>query len=116
MDPPLFIDDQGREDGYTREELLSGDESEVSHESPVQNGSLKRSRKMLPLSYYSESDVEQPIKQGGKENRQPLSSKTGNKRKRSDPYTSGSSSNSSLLLADLRKTNKLIMSLSNKIK
>ena len=111
-----FIDDQAREDGYTSEEVSSGDESDLSNDTQLQSGSLKRSRRMPPLSDYSESDVEQPTKKGAKENRESLCSKKGNKRQRSEPYTSGSSSNSNLLLAELRKTNKLIQNLSKKIK
>lgn len=111
-----FIDDQAWEDRYTSEELPSSDESDVSNETPLQNESLKRARRMLPLSDYSESDLEQPTKMRGKENREPFSSNKGTKRQRSETYTPGSSSNGSLLLAELRKTNKLIMSLSKKIK
>ena len=33
----VFIDDQAREDGYTSEELSSGNQSDVSNETPLHN-------------------------------------------------------------------------------
>lgn len=118
----IFIDGQAQEGGYRSrsEELLSGNDSEFSDVIPFQNDSQKRASRRLPLSDSSESDDEQPTRKRGKDNREPSTSKPQkkgtSKRKRSECDTRSSSPNDSHILSELKKTNKLIMSLSKKMK
>ena len=119
-----FIDDEAQEGGHRSEDLFTdheGFESDLSDVIPLQNDNLKRARRRHPLGYFSESDVEQPTRKRDKENREQLSSipqKKGTKRKRSEPESKSPNSdpNDGVILSELRKTNKLIMSLSTKMK
>ena len=110
-----FIDDQARETRYKNDE--SGEESDLSDVIQLQSDNLKRTSRRLSDS--SESDVEQPTRKRGKENREPFSSKLkkrGTKRKTNEPDILSSDPNDSHILSELKRTNKLILSLSKKMK